>query len=100
MSSPAPDRRARALAAEDEAASLGVEWSSTVAHARTRGSGMLRETGGLYTGHRVEVARSLAGAGSTAAVGPSARSGVPWRGGWSRPGRTCPADRLIFEDRG
>ena len=68
MSSPAPDRRARALAAEDEAASLGVEWSSTVAHARTRGSGMLRETSGLYTGHRVEVARSLAGAGSTAAV--------------------------------
>ena len=45
--------------AEDEAARLGVEWSSTVAHARMRGSGVLRETSGLYTGHRVEVARTV-----------------------------------------
>lgn len=45
--------------AGDEAAGLGVEWSSTIAHARMRGSGVLRETRGLYTGHRIEVARTV-----------------------------------------
>ena len=45
--------------AEGEAARLGVEWSSTVAHARMRGSGVLRETSGVYTGHRIEVARTV-----------------------------------------
>ena len=45
--------------AEDKAARLRVEWSSTVAHARMRGSGVLRETRGLYTGHHVEVARTV-----------------------------------------
>ena len=43
--------------AEGEAARLGVEWSSTVAHARMRGSGVLRETQGVYTGHRVALTR-------------------------------------------
>ena len=43
---------------EGEAARLGVEWSSTVAHARMRGDGVLRETQGVYTGHRFEAART------------------------------------------
>ena len=50
-------RRAWTLDRSEER-SLEVEWSSTVAHARMRGSGVLRETSGLYTGHRIEAART------------------------------------------
>ena len=45
--------------AEGEAARIGIDWSSTIAFARMRGGGVLRETRGLYTGHSIEVARTV-----------------------------------------